>query len=215
MSVSLLRKANGDLGMIFLRKENNTGKEIQHYTDFPCMPMFTRSTDEGKTWSTSIAMGVKEGYYCGINDGVLVQRNGRILMPFSSVTKEDAATVVITYSDDDGANRGVLDHTFKTPFSENVIGLAEPGVYEMENGELWMWCRTLYGHQYESRSYDNGANWTPLEPNFYFTSPDSPMRVKDVGGLYRCGVQSHTPLFALGRITRSGEVLDARRLSAP
>ena len=44
-----------------------------------------------------------------------------------------------------------------------------------------MWCRTPYGHQYESRSFDNGVSWTPVEPNFYFTSPDSPMRVKDIG----------------------------------
>ena len=102
-------------------------------------------------------------------------------MPLSSHKKDVAATVIIAYSDDDGASWGVLDHEFKTPLSENAIGLAEPGLYELENGELWMWCRTLYGHQYESRSFDGGESWTPVEPNFYFTSPDSPMRVKDVG----------------------------------
>ncbi len=181
MSVSLLRMVNGDLGMIFLRKENKVKKEAVEHTDFLCMPMFIRSTDEGKSWSRPIVMGVDDGYYCGINDGVLVQRSGRILMPLSSHTKDNAATVIIAYSDDDGAAWGVLDHAFKTPFCENTVGLAEPGLYELEDGELWMWCRTLYGHQYESRSNDNGVSWTPVEPNFYFTSPDSPMRVKDVG----------------------------------
>jgi hypothetical protein len=87
----------------------------------------------------------------------------------------------VSYSDDDGRSWGVLPCELKTPFSEKKIGLGEPGLYELENGELWMWCRTLYGHQYESRSYDNGVSWTPVEPNFYFTSPDAPMRVKDVG----------------------------------
>ena len=181
MSVSLLRMANGDLGMIYLRKENAAKKDMEHYTDILCMPMFTRSADEGKSWSEPIVMGVDDGYYCGINDGVAVQRSGRILMPMSSHKKGDGATVIITYSDDDGKSWGVLPHEFKTPFSEKTIGLGEPGVYEISDGELWMWCRTLYGHQYESRSYDNGVSWTGVEPNFYFTSPDSPMRVKDVG----------------------------------
>ncbi len=181
MSVSLIRMANGDLGMIFLRKENKNKKEMTHYTDLLCMPMFTRSADEGKSWSAPIVMGVDDGYYCGINDGVLVQKSGRILMPMSASTRDNAATVIIAYSEDDGATWGVLDHVFETPFSENKCGLAEPGLYELEDGKLWMWCRTPYGHQYESRSCDNGASWTPAQPNFYFTSPDSPMRVKDVG----------------------------------
>lgn len=181
MSASLLRMANGDLGMIFLRKENTAKKEMDHYTDFLCMPMFVRSADEGKSWSKPIVLGVGDGYYCGINDGVIVQKSGRILMPMSSHTKENGATVIIAYSDDDGRSWGVLPHEFKTPLSENTVGLAEPGLYELCDGELWMWCRTLYGHQYESRSYDNGVSWTPVEPNFYFTSPDAPMRVKDVG----------------------------------
>lgn len=181
MSVSLLRMANGDLGMIFLRKENKSKGEMAHYTDLLCMPMFTRSTDEGKRWSEPVVMGVADGYYCGINDGVLVQKSGRILMPMSSSRKDHATTVIIAYSDDDGATWGVLDHEFKSPLSENVVGLEEPGLHELEDGELWMWCRTHYGHQYESRSRDNGVSWTPVEPNFYFTSPDSPMRVKGVG----------------------------------
>jgi len=102
-------------------------------------------------------------------------------MPMSSHAEGRSATVIVSYSDDDGKTWGVLGHEFKTPFSDDIIGLAEPGIYELADGELWMWCRTLYGHQYESRSYDNGKSWTPVEPNFYFTSPDSPMRVKDVG----------------------------------
>ena len=181
MSVSLLRMANGEIGMIFLRKENKSGKEMMHYTDLSCMPMFTHSADEGKTWSKPIVMGVADGYYCGINDGVLVQKNGRMLMPLSRENKGAAASVIIVCSDDDGASWSILDHEFTTPFSDKTCGLAEPGLYELQDGSLWMWCRTPYGHQYESRSYDNGATWTPLEPNFYFTSPDSPMRVKDVG----------------------------------
>ncbi len=185
MSPSLLRLSDGGIGMIFLRKENecNSSKPCtdDDWMEISCMPMFCRSDDEGKTWSQPIVCGVPRGYYCAINDGVIMQKNGRILMPMSSHEEGRAATVIIAYSDDNGKTWGMLDHEFKTIFSDNIIGLAEPGIYEFENGELWMWCRTLYGHQYESRSYDGGKTWTPVEPNFYFTSPDSPMRVKKFG----------------------------------
>ena len=46
-----------------------------------------------------------------------------------------------------------------------------------------MYCRTNYGFQYQSLSCDRGESGTPVEPNFKFTSPDAPMRVKKVGGL--------------------------------
>lgn len=206
MSVSLLRMANGDLGMIFLRKESKGEKGAVGYDGLSCMPMFVRSADEGMTWSRLIAFGIANGYYCGINDGVLVQRSGRILMPLSAHKKDAAATVIIAYSDDDGATWGALDHEFQTPFSENSIGLAEPGIYELAEGELWMWCRTLYGHQYESRSKDNGVTWTPVEPNLYFTSPDSPMRVKDVGAYTASVFNPVPPLCVRDDYTARGSI---------
>ena len=185
MSPSILRLSDGGLGMIFLRKESTNKSKIvctnERIENITCMPVFCRSDEEGKSWSEFVICGVRGGYYCAINDGAIMQKNGRILVPMSSHQKGRAASVIIAYSDDDGKTWGVLGHEFKTPFSENVIGLAEPGIYEFENGELWMYCRTIYGHQYESRSYDGGKSWTPVEPNFYFTSPDSPMRVKKVG----------------------------------
>ncbi len=181
MSPSLLRLPDGNLGMIFLRKSTNpTGFTIDGITMI-CMPMFCFSEDEGKTWSKPIVCGVEDGYYCAINDGAIIQRNGRILVPMSSHSAT-SAHLIVAYSDDCGKTWGVLPHIFKNPFLNCVSSLAEPGIYEHENGELWLWCRTLYGHQYQSRSKDNGKTWTPLEPNFYFSSPDSPMRVKKLGG---------------------------------
>ena len=52
---------------------------------------------------------------------------------------------------------------------------------EYENGELWLWFRSAYGHQYNVFSTDNGKTWTAPAPNLCFTSPDSPMRIKKVG----------------------------------
>ncbi|MBE6597460.1 MAG: exo-alpha-sialidase [Ruminococcaceae bacterium] len=180
MSPSLLRLPDGNLGMIFLRKSANPAGLTFDGITMVCMPMFCSSRDEGESWSEPVVCGVEDGYYCAINDGAIVQRNGRILVPMSS-HKEDSACLIVAYSDDCGKSWGVLPHTFTTPFSDKGETLAEPGIYEHENRELWLWCRTLYGYQYQSRSKDNGMTWTPLEPNFYFSSPDSPMRVKRLG----------------------------------
>lgn len=184
MSVSIFRMANGQLGMVYLRKEKKDNGGIA------CMPVFRSSADEGKTWSDFVFCGVPEGYYCVINDGVIVQKSGRILVPMSYHGPTVAAVIVgsekkqadvrFAYSDDNGATWGMLDAVISTPFDDN-LGFAEPGVYEHEDGELWCWFRTPYGYQYESRSKDGGKTWSAPMPNIHFSSPDAPMAVKRVG----------------------------------
>jgi len=167
--------------MAFLRKHKKKAVGDSVFGQICCMPVFSRSDDEGKTWSPLVSCGMPDGYYCAINDGAIVQKSGRILVPMSSHDDTGYGTVVIVASEDNGKSWVKMPHVFETPFAEREIGLAEPGLYEHEDGSLWMWCRTTYGHQYQSRSFDNGVTWTPVEPNLYFTSPDSPMRVKKVG----------------------------------
>ena len=188
MSPSLIRLANGELGMIYLRKEVMPDKGIT------CMPVFVSSSDEGKTWSDPVFCQIPEGYYCVINDGVTVLQSGRILVPAAYYgLRHDAfhtctlnldpargGVIYIAYSDDNGKTWDFLTDPMYSPYNDDV-GLAEPGIYEYENGKLWMYCRTAYGNQYQSFSEDNGINWSTPAPNFFFTSPDSPMRVKRVG----------------------------------
>ncbi len=198
MSPSLFRMKSGELGMVYLRKECKYGSPSEPSENgIVCMPMFIFSADEGKSWSEPIVCGVEDGYYCAINDGVAVQEDGRILLPMShhgtffniagkdenslELNKmQDGGSVVIAYSDDCGRTWGTLAHRFFSPYVDSA-GLGEPGVYVHENGDLWMYCRTAYGHQYQSYSRDGGTTWTPIAPNFCFTSPDAPMRVKKVG----------------------------------
>ena len=180
MSPSLLRLPNGELGMIFLRKEvNELGAQVNEVRIL-CMPVFVRSSDEGKTWSRPVECMSRPGYYCGINDGVLLQRSGRIMMPVSTYPD---GTVVILCSEDCGESWYELDKVLRSPFEGFTGGLEEPGLYEHENGELWLYARTVYGNQYQCRSSDNGRTWSGVVPNLYFTSPNSPMRIKKVHGL--------------------------------
>lgn len=203
MSPSLVRMNNGDLGIVYLRKEKMPDNGVV------CMPIFRRSADEGKTWSDWVYCGVPEGYYCVINDGVIRQKNGRILVPASyhgirhdsfhtctiDLSAQKNADIRFAYSDDDGATWGMLPQVLATPF-EDTVGFAEPGVLELEDGELWTWYRTGYGFQYESRSSDGGKRFSAPVPNFYFTSPDAPMRVKQVGN-YTVAVFNPVPLHCM------------------
>lgn len=190
MSVSLLRMHNGDIGALYLRKESRADGRLL------CMPVFRRSADEGKTWSDYIFCCAREGYYCAINDGALTLRDGRHLFTMaycSDGRKWFGGEVHTVFSSDDGASWEEGGTIVRPPYTDR-IGLQEPGVYEYDDGELWMWYRTAYGFQYESRSSDGGRTWSAAEPNFHFTSPDSPMRVKDVGGGITAAVYNPVPM---------------------
>lgn len=187
MSVSLVRLVDGGIGIIYLRKEKMADGGIV------CMPVFRRSDDEGKSFGEPCFCTDKEGYYCVINDGVIVQKSGRILVPLAyHGLRFDAygictldlgkkgGTVRFVYSDDSGKSWHDMPTKIRSEY-DDVTGFAEPGVYEYENGELWMWCRTSYGFQYQSRSLDGGSTWSTPSPHLCFSSPDAPMRVKRVG----------------------------------
>ncbi len=57
MSPSLVRMNNGDLGILYLRKE------VMPDNGITCMPVFRRSADEGKTWSDMQRCDIPDGYY--------------------------------------------------------------------------------------------------------------------------------------------------------
>lgn len=204
MSPSLFRLPNGDLGLVYLAKELLAGTEAC----VVCLPLFRRSSDEGKTWCTPTYCAADPGYYCAINDGVCVTRDGRILVPMSyhgpyvdliqtgELNQPVYSGTVLIACSEDGGNTWNFMHRFVSPFTEDTSGLAEPGVYEHENGDLWMYCRTTYGHQYQSHSVDGGQTWSPVIPNLCFTSPDSPMRVKRVGN-YTVAVFNPLPYHCL------------------
>ncbi len=187
MSNTLVRLGNGDLGIIYLRKEINEQKGCY------CMPVIRRSSDEGKTWSDYVYCSDRMGYYCPFNGSALMLRDGRIMIPVTynheqldvfglGVDEGEGGFAVILCSEDDGKTWYTMPHRF-TAFGGAYGDLSEPAMYEHENGDLWLWFRTYFGNQYQSVSKDGGKTWTDLVPNFFFISPDSPMQVKKTGKL--------------------------------
>ena len=178
MSVSLVRCADGALGILYLEKRIGAGGgQI-------CMPIFRRSLDEGKSFGEPIDCMKEPGYYVVNNDRILCLRSGRLIFPAAfrgeydpKESKKYASSTVFAYSDDHGLTWDKLPSELFFPYRDNT-GLQEPGLYEYEDGTLWTWSRTGWGHQYQAFSQDGGRTWSQVEPNLYFTSPDSPMQVK-------------------------------------
>ncbi len=201
MSPSLVTLADGTVGIFYLRKQ------FMEDGGLTCMPCFRRSTDNAETWSEECRCPIPAGYYCGINDGAIVTRAGRLLWPISYHGEryfvngggwtKPVNEMQVLYSDDGGETWDILPGTVRSPFASTSGNLAEPGIYEQEDGTLWMWMRTGLGHQYDTLSHDGGRTWLPLEPNLRFTSPDSPMRVKPVGNGLTAAVFNPVPFHCV------------------
>ncbi|MBQ9736441.1 MAG: exo-alpha-sialidase [Clostridia bacterium] len=187
MSSSLVRLPDGNLGVFYLR--NTVTKEGK----VSCVPFFCSSADEGKTFSAPIAVFARDGFYCGVNDSAIVTRGGRVILAASMCNNPNCEYHVegepapyighdlhFAYSDDSGKTWHEDMPVVASPYNDPV-GMQEPGIYEYENGDLWVYARTGYGFQYEARSTDGGKTFSTPRPNFFFTSPEAPMRVKRLG----------------------------------
>ena len=180
MCLSFLRMNNDDIGAFYIVKNLDGTDKI----------VFTRSSDECKTWSEPInCMDCldKQDYFVLNNDRVLKLSSGRILFAVAKHTvlntdKDfEPGELHFFYSDDDGNSWEKTDAVFKCPFPNNPDGYEEPGLYQFQDGKIWCYIRTGLGFQYECFSEDFGMTWTLPEPNLFFSSACSPMLVKDCG----------------------------------
>lgn len=178
MSVSLLRLQNGRIAMVYLEKSAIPGWE-----DFvDCRPKIIFSDDETATWSDPVEIAnVPPAYFVVNNDRLVQLKNGRLLLPaahhFYSGGKLDAGIIRFFISDDNGLTWHIAkDYIYPVPRMPR--GFMEPGVIELDNGQLMCFIRTAAGCQYKSFSYDNGECWTPAVPANEFISPEAPMSMK-------------------------------------
>lgn len=181
MSLSLMRMQNNDIGAFFIHKNPDGTDKI----------LLIRSSDEGKTWSEPTdctADAPKPDYYVMNNDRAFRSQSGRIILPMARHTiyaEKDFMPGVLCFfvSDDDGTTWKKTKTEFTLPFETDDDGYQEPGLYQLPDGRLWCYIRTGMGCQFESFSDDDGESWSNPEPNHFFSSPLSPMLVKDVCGV--------------------------------
>ncbi len=176
MSVSLLRLANGEIALFYLRK---TSRE-------DCRPLMCLSSDEAQTWSQpKVCITDEVGYYVLNNDRAVQLRSGRIILPVAwhqgPGQKWDRAGVIMCYlSDDNGQSWRRSKDTFKgyAPDGKRIT-VQEPGVVELTDGRVMMFMRTNAGSQYVCHSKDGGETWTKTQPS-NLASPLSPATIERI-----------------------------------
>lgn len=180
MSLSFLRMGNGDIGAFYIFKNPDGTDNV----------WMIRSADDGKTWGDPINCMDRyrdSDYYVLNNDRVLRLQSGRILYAvglhsgYRGKDRLAPGSMCFFYSDDDGFTWQKTAQDIPMPIPCDPVGFQEPGLYEMDGGKIWCYIRTNLGCQFQCFSQDGGLTWNDLGPNYFFSSPASPMLVKDTG----------------------------------
>jgi sialidase-1 len=170
MSVSLLWLADGSIALFYLRK--NAVND--------CIPYMRISSDETKSWSEPVRCIDTTGYFVLNNDRVRQLKNGRIILPValhaSSGTGIVSNAKIMCYFSDDNGKTWQRSNQVS---NQDDVTLQEPGICELNDGHLLLYCRTNAGVQYFSWSDDLGKNWAPIEPG-NIKSPLSPASIKRI-----------------------------------
>lgn len=170
MSVSLLRLQNGNIALFYLKKNSETD----------CIPYMRISYDEAKTWGKPNMCIDAEGYHVVNNDRIIQLKNGRLMLPTSlhgriNSRLDSRGIIYCYYSDDNGINWA---RSSKVPNNGNVV-LQEPGIIELKDGKVFLFCRTDAGRQYITFSNDMGQTWSPVEAS-NIKSPLSPASIERI-----------------------------------
>jgi len=175
-ATSMIRLSNGRVALFYSRKDSLSD----------CRPLMRVSSDEGKSWGEPVTCITDEvGYYVVNNDRVVRLQNGRLVIPVALHKGPDGkfvqrGTAMCYLSDDEGANwrrsRTVLEQHL---LPKSAAGLQEPGVVELKDGRLMMFCRGEGGCQYLSYSGDGGETWSSVEAS-EIKSPLSPATIKRI-----------------------------------
>ncbi len=178
MSVSLLRLSDGRIALFYLTKNSLDD----------CRPVMRLSTDETLSWSEPKLCINEIGYFVLNNDRVIQTKSGRLLMPVALHKSSDgkkfnpAGKIFCYFSDDLGKSW----HRSQEAKVTGNVQLQEPGVVELSNGKIFLFCRTDEGHQFISISKDDGQTWRDLEVSSIVSplSPASIKRIPSTGDLF-------------------------------
>ncbi len=170
MSVSLIRMADDRIALFYLRKNSESD----------CMPYMRLSDDEAKSWSEAKKCFEPIGYYVMNNDRVVILSGGRILLPLALHKTPETETMggakIMCYYSDDSGQSWIKSNLVPNP---NEVVLQEPGIVELKNGELMLFCRTNAGSQFISYSKDQGLSWSPVQASD-IKSPMSPASIERI-----------------------------------
>ena len=199
MCASLERLKNGDIGMVFIRKSVANKDSI----------FFAKSSDECNRWTEPINISsiVSDQYICVNNDRLRQFSSGRIAIPCAFYPEgkfDQISELGMFYSDDDGktwsvSNRiKILEKNIRPPhkiffeiqeewkrLSTLPIIEQEPGVEELVDGRILLYCRTTIGYMYQAYSSNGGETWSELKAAPEIITPCSPQSIRRIPGQNR------------------------------
>ncbi|QDV86199.1 sialidase family protein [Stieleria magnilauensis] len=204
MSVSLLRLADGRIALFYVRKYDSPDGSKYPYLD---QILMRTSTDEGQTWSepTYVVPENQPGYRVLNNDRVIQLKSGRLVVPLAVHYLpgwpgfQSSADMVCYLSDDQGKSWRASTSTLKSDLLAQ-----EPGVVELTDGKLLMFCRSR-DCQLVAHSEDGGDTWSPLTRSTIAqptTSPASIERIPETGDLLLVWNNGNDPLAAIKPVGR-------------
>jgi hypothetical protein len=191
----LLVDKNGEIQLFFMIDGTNGKAFAKGEQDRPLVGEmvnmridigYVRSSHHRADWSKPRVLWIG---YTGALNSVIQMDNGRILLPFSYLTKRSWGgdhgsgvgaftfmgqyNCVDLYSDDDGTTWHLSDSLMApVPDIVSAYGAVEPVVVQLKDGRVWMLMRTQMGRFWESFSRD-GAHWSEPGPTDIISS-DSP-----------------------------------------
>ncbi len=200
MCVSFERLNDGDLGIVFLRRSAPDEDDVY----------FSRSPDDGITWSKPVKVNsCCEEKFIVVNCDRLRQfSSGRLAIPAALYPErknlEKPSSLAMFYSDDGGKSwfiserLRILGKNMQPPrcihpdagqiWKDGCSYYAkeqEPGVEELADGRILLYCRTYIGYMYQAYSSDNGQSWTELKASSDIVSPCSPQSIRRIPGSTR------------------------------
>jgi len=194
MSVSLFRLSDERIALFYLRKNSESD----------CIPYLRTSNDEAESWSEATRCIPDSGYFVVNNDRVVILKSGRIIFPVSLHKTPNTETTNIGkiwcyYSDDEGKT-WTKGNEASNPDQATT---QEPGLIELKDGKLLLFCRTESGVQYISYSSDQGESWSILKPS-NIKSPLSPAAIERIpltGDLMLVWNNNYKPIHDGGKRT--------------
>ncbi|MCC9640996.1 exo-alpha-sialidase [Rhodopirellula sp. JC740] len=179
MSVSLLRLQDDRIALFYIRKYAPPPEAKHLFLDEILM---RTSSDEGVSWSDPIRVVPEDmpSYSVLNNDRVIQLASGRLVVPLAVHYRvgwegyRSSAEMVCYLSDDQGA-------TWKasTTALHSKLLAQEPGVVELVDGRLMMFCRSQ-DCQLISFSEDQGDTWSELTRSTITQPTVSPASIKRI-----------------------------------
>jgi len=200
MNPGLARLSDGGLGIVFLRRTAKDEDDLY----------FSRSADEGMTWSPQVKVNscCNDKFIVVNCDRLRQLSSGRLAVPAAlypdRADENQPCSLAMFYSDDGGATWSVserikiLEKNIAPPHAihpeagqswkdgcEYYAKEQEPGVEELSDGRLLLYCRTTAAYMYQAYSANGGETWSEMKAATDLVSPCSPQSIRRIPGSSR------------------------------